>query len=79
MKYGCQDIPRPHKVIFDNGFEFKRNLITLLKYFSLKPTCTTIENPQANAILERTHQVVSSMLKTKNLANVTFDAVAPWI
>ena len=36
------------------------------------------KNPQANAILEIIHQVVGSILKTKYLANVTFDAVAPW-
>ena len=36
------------------------------------------KNPQANAILERIHQVVSSMLKTKYLANVKFDAVVLW-
>ena len=70
--------PRPRKVIFDNSSEFKRNFIPLLKYFSVKPTCTTIKNPQENSILEIIHQVVGSMLKTKDLANVTFDAVAPW-
>ena len=69
---------RPHKVIFDNGSEFRRNVIPFLKYFSVKPTCTNIKNPQANVILERIHQVVGSMLKTKDLANVTFDAVFPW-
>ena len=66
------------KVIFGNGSEFRRNFIPLLKYFSVKPTCTTIKYPQANGILERIHQVVSSMLKTKDLTNVTFDAIAPW-
>ena len=70
--------PRPRKVIFDNGSEFKKDFIPLLKDFAVKPTCTSIKNPQANAILERIHQVVGSMLKTKDLANVIFDAVAPW-
>ena len=31
-----------------------------------------------NDILDRIHQVVSSILKTKDPSNVTFDAVAPW-
>ena len=53
--------PRPHKVIFDNGSKFKRNLIPFLKYFSIKTTCITIKNIEENAILERNHQVVSSI------------------
>ena len=31
-----------------------------------------------NAILEITHQVVGSMLNTKDITSVTFDAVYPW-
>ena len=31
-----------------------------------------------NSILERIHQVIGSMLKTKYLVNVMFDAVASW-
>ena len=36
------------------------------------------KHPQANATLERIHQVVGSMLKIKDLANVKFDVVDPW-
>lgn len=70
--------PRPKKVIYDNGSEFKRNFQPLLADFAIKPTCTSVKNPQANAILERIHQVVGSMLKTKNLKEVQFDVVDPW-
>ena len=42
--------PRPRKVISDNASEFKRKFIPLLKYFSVKTTCTAIKNPQENAI-----------------------------
>ena len=38
--------PRPRKVIFDNGSEFKRKFIPLLEYFPVKPTCTAVKNPQ---------------------------------
>ena len=31
------------------------------------------KNPEENTILEKIHQVVGSMLKTKELVNVTFD------
>ena len=71
--------PRPRKFIFNNGSEFKRNFILFLKDFSFKPTCTTIKHQQSNDILERIHQFVGSMLKTKGLSNTTVDAVSLWI
>ena len=40
-------------------------------------TCTAIRNPQEDDILQRTYQVFGSMINTKDLANITFDAVAP--
>ena len=39
--------PRPSKVIFDNGSEFKKDFVPLLKEFSIKPKLTTINNPTA--------------------------------
>ena len=68
--------PRPRKVSFNNGSEFKWNFIPLLKDFDVKPTCTAIKNLQSNAILERINQVVGSTLKTKDLAKVTVDVVS---
>ena len=47
--------PNMGKVIFNNGSEFKRNFIPVLKYFDVKPTSTTTENSQENYILERIH------------------------
>ena len=70
--------PRPRKVLYDNGSEFKKNFQPLLKDFAVKATCTSIKNPQANAILERVHQVVGSMLKTKDLVNIEFDELDMW-
>ena len=70
--------PRPKKVIFDNGNEFKKDFLPLLHDFAIKPTPTTIKNPQANAILERLHQVLGDMLRTKNLEQYDFDNVDPW-
>ena len=68
--------PCPHKVLFDNGSEFKKNFQPLLNDFVIKATCTSIKNPQANAILEQIHQVVGSMLKqNKDLVNVVFNVV----
>ena len=68
----------PRKVILYNGSELKRNFIPFLKYFYVKPKCASTKKPQANAILERIHQVVGGILKTKYIDNVTFDAVTPW-
>lgn len=70
--------PRPEKVLYDNGSEFKKNFQPLLKDFAIKATCTSIKNPQSNAILERIRQVVGSMLKTKDLVNIEFDELDMW-
>ena len=35
--------PRPRKIIFDNGSEFKKDFVPLLKDWAIKPTCTTIK------------------------------------
>ena len=44
--------PCLRKVIFDNGNEFKRDFLPLLRDFSIKPTPATIKNPYTNDILE---------------------------
>ena len=69
---------RPRKVIFDNGNKLKKDFLPLLKDFSIRPTPTTIKNPQANSILERVHQVLGNMLTTKNLQKYDFDDMDPW-
>ena len=70
--------PRPNKVIFDNGSEFKKDFLPLLKDFKIKPTPTTIKNPQANAAVERVHQVLGNMLRTQDLKDRVLDYVNPW-
>ena len=37
-----------------------------------------INNPQANSILERNHQVLGNILRTKNLQKYDFDDMDPW-
>ena len=70
--------PRPKRIIFDNGSEFKMHFLTLLKDFDIKPTPTTAENPQGNSPVERIHQVVHNMIKTKELDSFLFDYIDPW-
>ena len=70
--------PRPREIIFDNGTEFKKDFLPLLKDLAIKPKCTTIKNPQANSIIERIHQVTGGMLKCKDLKNQIFDIRDVW-
>ena len=59
--------------MLDNIYEFKRYFNPLLKGFYIKPVLTKIKNPQANAPVERAHQVILDMLATKDLDNKIFD------
>ena len=70
--------PRPSKVVFDNGSEFKKDFVPLLKDWSIKPKCTTIKNPTANSPVERIHQVIRHMFLTKNFEEQIFDYIDPF-
>jgi hypothetical protein len=59
--------PRCHYIIYNNGSEFKLNFEYLCETYGIKRKPTTIKNPQANAILERLHQVLGKMLRTSEL------------
>ena len=50
----------------------------LLKDFDIKPKPTTVENPQGNSPVERIHQVIHDMIKTKELDKLIFDYINPW-
>jgi hypothetical protein len=54
-------------VIYDNGSEFKLHFEDLCDLYGLKRKPTSIKNPQANAILERVHDVVMNMIRTSEL------------
>jgi hypothetical protein len=66
------------KTIYDNGREFKKNFEPLIKDFDIKPVCTTVENPWANAPIECVHQVIHNILVTKQVEKLTFDYIDPW-
>jgi transposase InsO family protein len=70
--------PQPQKVLFDNGSEFKKDFIPLLKDFGVKPRPTTVKNPQSNSIVECVHQVLGNMLHTFELETYDFDDLDPW-
>ena len=61
--------PKPMRVIHDNGGEFQGFAFqNLLRLWHIKPVPTTNKNPQSNAICERMHQTVATVLKTLVLA-----------
>ena len=59
--------PKPNSIIIDNGTEFQKDFSKALKSMGIKAKLTTVKNPQANSVLERVHQVLGNMLRTKNL------------
>jgi hypothetical protein len=59
--------PRCRYIIYNNGSEFKLNFEYLCETYGIKRKPTMIKNPQANAILERLHQVLGQMLCTSEL------------
>ena len=65
--YWLARYPRPQEVGFDNGKEFKWLFAELCRNFGMKQKPTTDYNPQANAILERVHQVLGNQLRTFEL------------
>ena len=70
--------PRPRRVVFDNGSEFKKDFVLLLKDFDIKPVLTSIKNPQSNAPVERMHQVLHNMIVTKDLDSQILDYIDIW-
>ena len=65
--------------MFNNGSEFKQYFTPLLKYFDVEHDLTKIKNPQANSPVERVHQVILSVLFTKDIDNRLFDHIDPWV
>jgi hypothetical protein len=59
--------PRCRHLIYDNGLELKLHFETLCESYGIKRKPTTIKNPQANAICERIHQVLGTMMRTSEI------------
>ncbi len=54
-------------LIYNNGSDFKLHFETLCDSYGIKRKPTTIKNLQANAICERVHQVLGTMMYTSEL------------
>ena len=56
--------PRPARIGFDNGSEFKFLFKEMCANYGLKEKPTTSYNSQGNSIIERVHQVIGDSLRT---------------
>ena len=69
--------PRPERCVHDNGSEFTgAGFQELLASYGIQSVPTTVKNPQANAVLERTHQVIADMLRTYQLTERDEEALS---
>ena len=58
--------PWPEEVVVDRGSEFKAEFIKLLEEeYGIKRKPITTRNPQSNAMVERAHQTIQNLLKSK--------------
>jgi hypothetical protein len=61
------------------GSEFKKNFVLIFNDFSIKPTATTIKNPQSNVMAEYVHQVSDhDMIKSHQLKDPVLDYIDPF-
>jgi hypothetical protein len=72
--------PWPTQVTFDRGSEFiGQDFQKMIKEdYGVKAKPITVRNPQANAIVERVHQVIGNIIRTFELENNYLDETDPW-
>jgi transposase InsO family protein len=72
--------PWPTQVTFDRGSEFiGQDFQKMIKEdYGIKPKPITVRNPQANAIVERVHQVIGNIIRTFELETNYMDEDNPW-
>ena len=56
--------PRPMRVVFDRGAEFKGPFMNMLRSNGIEAHPTSTKNPTANAICERVHLTIGNVLRT---------------
>ena len=71
--------PRPFQVIHDNGSEFVgAEFQEILESYGIKSLCTTVKNPTANSIVERSHQVIQNAIRTLDIDHIVLDPNEPF-
>lgn len=76
--YWLARYPRPREICFDNGKEFKWLFAELCENMGIGKKPTTEYNPQANAMIERVHQVLGNALRTFELENQQLSKINPF-
>jgi len=72
--------PWPTQITYDRGSEFiGKDFQKMIKNdYGVKAKPITVRNPQANAIVERVHQVIGNMIRTFELEDNYLDEDDPW-
>ena len=70
--------PRPVRITYDNGSEFKKDFQSLCNEYDLNKHPTTVKNPQSNGIVERVHQVINNMIRCFDLNHLDLDPNNPF-
>jgi hypothetical protein len=69
--------PQPVDCLDDNGTEFvSAKFQELLQSYGIRSKLTTVKNPQANSILEHTHQVIGNLLCSSCLIAQDLDTIS---
>jgi hypothetical protein len=69
--------PRPLICLHDKGTEFTgMEFQELLQSYGIKAVLSTTANPQINAILARTHQVIANQLRSLRLMSIELNSLA---
>jgi transposase InsO family protein len=69
--------PIPQILTYDRGTEFMAEFSERLKNdYGIKRKGTTVQNPQANEILERVHKTIGNVIRTISKENL--DEENPW-
>ena len=65
--------------VFGKISEFKWEFTPLLKDFAIIPIHILIKKYQANALVERLHQIIYNMIITKDIDRKAYDYIYPWV
>lgn len=69
---------RPARIAHDNGSEFKQDFKALCKECKINQCPTTVKNPQASGIAERTHPTANRMIGCFDLNTLDLDPKDPF-
>ena len=72
--------PWPTQITYDRGSEFiGKDFQSMIKNdYGIKGKPITVRNPQANAIVERVHQVIGNIIRTFELESNYLEEDDPW-